>query len=65
MNGSVNLGIEMYYLECVGAWFADARELDKDGKPGPVIASTHLWEHKNDVLKELCCLLSGCEVATA
>lgn len=63
MNGSVNLGIEMYFLEALGAWFADVRTLD-DGKPGPVLASTHLWADKNDCLNELFVLLAAAEVAT-
>jgi hypothetical protein len=65
MNGSVTFGAERSFLEPLGAWFADGRELGAGGRPGEVIATTHLWESKDDVLRELFTLLCQCQAVEA
>jgi hypothetical protein len=56
----VNESRSSYDMPALGAVFIDARQLGPDGSRGPVLASSHLWESKDDALKEVLTLLSGC-----
>ena len=57
---SLSVTIRLFFFEPLSAWMGEAVNSD-----GEVIATTHSWEHKNDVLSELFVQLAEAKAVTA